>query len=369
MTLPRCFFATFLLPAILLSIGCGGQGEPQNRDAVTVTDVDSNSLTTVIDTESGVLAGPTEIMRIDDGRFAVMDRGRNSVLLMNEEWEETGSFGSTGSGPGEWDEMRGAGNLIYGNGRFVVSNRAMFRFDFYDLQGNFMASVPYAQYMNYQSKAMLPDGRLLVATEGQEDALAVILGRDEEANIVSVFGEPEPLIMERVNIEAERTALASEELTPRLKNQAIVQAFGEGYLLMMNGLGELRYYSQDGDLVWTRPLPETVTSPIFDLVVRINEESRPHTMYPLEYAFDMKTANGLVYVLTATHTEAEEIRQRLLVYDESGSMVHHYRFNHSAQEMILHQMAPIPDGTVYFTDPLNAEIVQFSPDDIAGENK
>lgn len=361
MTLSRCFFATVLLSAILLLMGCSGQEESKNPDPFTVTEIDSGSLVTVINTESGVLAGPTEIIRVGDGRIAVMDRGRNSVLLMNEEWEETGSFGSSGSGPGEWDERSGAGNLTFGNGRFVVSNRAMFRFDIYDSEGNFMASVPYAQYMNYQSKAMLPDGRLLVATAGQEDALAVVLNPEEEGNILMSFGNPEPLTSERINFEEERTALASGNVPPRLKNQAIVQSFNNGYLLLMNGLGELRYYSENGELAWSRPLPETVTEPIFNLVTEINEESRPHSIYPLQYAFDMKTMNGQVYVLTTTHPEAEEIRQRLLVYDDSGAPLHHYRFSHTAQEMVLHQMAPMPDGAVFFTDPMNAEIVRFTP--------
>jgi hypothetical protein len=361
--------AAALVLGFVFTISCSSGEQPEAGDTrVTVTDIDSDSLSTVIDTESAVLAGPTEIIRTDDNRIAVMDRGRNSVLLMNEDWEETGSFGSTGSGPGEWDEMSGAGNLTYGNGRFIVSNRGSFRFDIYDSTGEFEKSVPYPEYMNYQWKAMLPDGQLMVATAGQEDALAVILDPEEEGSIRNTFGDPEPLETERINFEVERTALASGEVPPRLKNQAIVQAFGDGYLLMMNGLGELRYYSQNGDLAWTRPLPETVTSPILDLVVSINEEGRPHTIYPLQYAFDMKTVNGLVYVLTTTHPEAEEIRQRLMVYDESGSLVNHYRFSHSGQEMILHQMAPMPDGTVYFTDPMNAEIVQFSPDEMGGEN-
>jgi hypothetical protein len=352
--------SAILMASILIHTGCGNDDNAlPETDQIDIQLITSDQIKTVIDTESVLLAGPVEIISVGEAHVAIMDRGLNRVMVFDLDGNETYSFGGTGSGPGEWDQMSGAGNLTTDNERFVVSNRSAFRFDVYDYNGNYVESISYPQYMNYESKSLLSDGRLLVATSGEEGSLAAILNLEKDGEIEKTFGDPEPFPGGRRNFEVERTMLAEGQIPPRMMNESLVQPLADGFVLLMNAMGELRFYNENGSLEWSSNIPEEITAPVLEFTILNNKENAaPHTVFPLRYAFDMQVYSDQIYILTTANPEEEYIKQHLLIFDSYGTLLEHYKFDLPAGERIMTSMVPYSERSLLFTDPMNSELVE-----------
>jgi hypothetical protein len=353
------FRVVLLFVILTLPAACSKQSEKNGQTAISRVVFLSENYSVFIDTESELLAEPIELIRAGDGQFAVMDYGLNRIVLFDEYGNKTAEIGSTGSGPGEWNRMSGARNLLFTGEHFIVSNLGNFQFDIFDSAGEFIRSVTYPQYMNHQSVSVLENKKLVVASDGHDDALAVVIDLEKDGEILNRIGVPEAEAAEIPNFEKERLELASGELPERMKNHALVEAHDNGYILFMYATGELRNYNPEGELEWKSRIPEAITEPVFSLVREQNENGPVHSVFMLRYANDLFVQDDAVYLLTYAYPDLELEEQYLLRFDLHGELIGQYLLEPPAEHSMIVAMAAGEDGDYYFLDYTNAQIVHY----------
>lgn len=361
MTSIKTAYWLFILPLFLLA-SCQTRSGQQETQPVKIDSLFIGNLDTVITTESASLGRPRELVAMDEHRFAVYDHGFKRITVFNNQGKKQYAFGAVGKGPGEWDAMSGAADLDFLEGRFFATNRSRYRFDLFDKEGRHLKSIPFPQYLANSHKTLLPGNKLLVATGGREDALAVVLDLDEAGTIVRKIGTPESEYAEERNFNRQRSAYSEGNVPESARNKALVAAGTDGYFLFMNTLGVLRRYSDDGVLVMQQEIPDNIKRARFDFVVTRNKEiTREHTVVPLHYAQDLQVHNGLIYLfMPKPHPEAEGLNHRILVYSTGGKLQNHYVFTDPEQESFLYEFMIDNDNTLYFIDFLKARILRFS---------
>jgi hypothetical protein len=355
-------FILVLLAFLLASCqSYSGQQESQSIgiDTLRVTD-----LTTIVSTESALLGEPREIISIDAYDIAVYDHAYKKIILFNSEGEKLDEFGNIGEGPGEWDSMSGAADLNFVSDLFFTNNRGRFLFDLYDRSGNHIRSVSYPQYLNYSHKTLLPDGKMLVTTNGRENAIAVVMDLNEEGNIIKRIGSPESEFSETRNIEQERITYSNGEVPENDRNRALAAKGGDGYFIFMNALGEFRHYSEGGELLFQKEIPEIIKTSVFDYVVHQNKEvAREHTVMPLAYAREMLMNEDLIYLfMPKPHPGANELDFRMLIYNSNGELQKHYVFTDPENESFLYDFTISNENNIYFIDVMRSKILKFIPD-------
>lgn len=181
----------FALLALVISIAsCKNNSGQQESQTIGIDTLQVSDLTTVVSTESALLGEPREIVSIDDNYFAVYDHAYKKIIIFNSEGDKLDEFGDVGEGPGEWDSMSGAADLNFMSDSFFTSNRGRYLFDLYDRTGNHIRSISFPQYLSYSHKTLLPDNKLLVVTNGRENALATIMDLNEEGKVIQKIGLP-----------------------------------------------------------------------------------------------------------------------------------------------------------------------------------
>lgn len=355
-------YIVLFISYLFVLTACQSQSGDQEGQAVKTDTLAINSLETVISTESQLLGEPRDIEALDGNQIAVYDHGFKQVIVFNNDGEQQRAFGKIGEGPGEWGEMSGAADLEYLNGHFFTTNRSRFLFDLYDKKGNHLKSVSFPQHLNYSHKTLLPDDKLLVTTNGRDNALAAVLDLNEVGKTIQTIGSPESEFSEKRNFELERSAYAEGEIPENALNEALAAKGEEGYFLFMNTLGELRHYSDEGKLIAKQEIPENITKPVFDYVVTQNrEEERRNTVTPLEFAQEMKVHNDRIYIfMPKPHPLAEDLNSQLLVFNSDGKFISHYIFEDPDNKSFLYDMA-IGGNNIYFIDIMNAQILKFNP--------
>lgn len=342
---------------------CQSQSEDQENQSVKTESLAIDSLETVISTESQLLGEPRDIEALDGNQIAVYDHGFKQVIVFNNDGEQQRAFGEIGEGPGEWAKMSGAADLEYLNGHFFTTNRSRFLFDIYDNQGNHLQSISFPEHLDNSHKTLLPDDKILVTTNGRDNALAAVLDLNEEGKTIQTIGSPGSEYSEERNFEQEKSAYANGEIPENALNKALAAKGEEGYFLFMNALGELRHYSDEGKLIAQQEIPENITKPVFDYVVTQNrEEERRNTVTPLEFAQEMKVHNDRIYIfMPKPHPLAEDLNSQLLVFNSDGKFISHYIFEDPDNKFFLYDMAIGGNSTIYFIDIMNAQILKFNP--------
>jgi hypothetical protein len=355
----KTHISLFILLLFFLST-CQGHSEQQKNQSVEIDSLSINDLETVVSTESELLGEPREIVSLDEQHLAVYDHGFKKIIVFNNEGNKQYEFGSIGEGPGEWDTMSGAADLEYLDEQFFTTNRSRFLFDLYDKEGNHLKSLPFPQYLKYSHKILLPANKLLVSTDGNENALAAILDLNEDGNIIQKIGSPESEYSEGRNLEQERITYSNGEIPKNALNEALVAGGQDGYFLFMNAMGELRHYSKDGELIMKQKIPANIKESRFDHVVTQNrEEAKKHTVMTLKYAQEMKIHNEQIYLfMPKPHPSVEDLDFRMLVYNTKGNLLKHYVFTDSKQESFLYNFM-INNNKVYFIDVMKAQILRL----------
>lgn len=352
----------FTFALILLLASCQNYSGQDQLQSVEIDTLYVNDLETIVSTESALVGEPREIVSMDEHAFAVYDHAYKKIIIFNSEGEKLDEFGNVGEGPGEWDSMSGAADLNFVSDRFFTNNRGRFLFDLYNRSGNHIRSILYPQYLNYSHKTLLPSGKLLVSTNGRESALAAVLDLNEEGKIVQTIGLPESEYSESRNIEQERISYSNGEIPKYHFNEALAEKGKNGYFLFMTTLGELRHYSDEGELMMQKDIPDNIKRTHFDYVVHQNKEIQQHMVLPLRYAQEMKIYDDLIYLFLAKPThEALDLDDRILVYNSKGELLKHYVFVDPENESFLYDFAIGSDNNIYFIDVMKAEILKFLP--------
>ncbi len=322
-----------------------------------------SDLAIIVSTESALLGEPREIVSMNENHLAVYDHAYKKVIIFSRNGDKLDEFGNVGDGPGEWDSMSGATDLNYLSERFFTSNRGRFLYELYDRSGNHIRSITFPQYLNYSHKTLLPDNKLLVVTNGRENALAAVTDLNEEGSIIQKIGLPESEYTERRNFEQERITYSNGEIPGNDRNRALAAKGEDGYFIFMNALGELRHYSEDGELIFQKEIPDVIKNSVFDFIIHQNkEEARLHTVMPLEYAREMLIHDGLVYLfIPKPYPGAESLDFRMLIYNSDGELLKHYMFEDPENESFLYDFAISSDNNIYFIDVMRSKILEFIP--------
>lgn len=355
-------FIFALLPLLLAS--CQNYSGQQDPQSIGIDTLRLSNLATTVSTESALLGEPREIVSMDNKHFAVYDHAYKKIIIFNSEGDKLDEFGKVGEGPGEWSSMSGASDLNFVSDLFFTNNRDRFLFDLYNSSGNHIRSISYPQYLNYSHKTLLPDGKLLVTTNGRENALAAVMDLNEEGKIIQKFGLPESEYSEGRNFEQERITYSNGEIPENDLNEALAAKSKDGYFLFMKALGELRHYSDDGELIMQQEIPEKIKKNRFDYVITRNKNDvREHTVMPLEYAREIKILNGLIYLfMPKPDPGALDLDFRMLIYNSDGELLKHYLFVDPEDESFLYDFTVGNDNNIYFIDVMKSKILTFFPE-------
>jgi hypothetical protein len=349
---------------ILAVSACNNEADPGAKSSTTSDSLEIDALNVVISTDSEILGEPREIVNMDEDQFAVYDHAYKKIMVFDKTGEKKYEFGNTGEGPGEWDPMGGARDLSYHNGTFFSNNGSRYLFDLYNKDGSHIKSISYEPYLDYAHKLLIDKNRLLTTTNGGENSLAVVLDLENELAVIDSLGEPAAGFRQRPNFEEQRTTYANGELPEGALNEALVTKIDNDHIIFMNTLGEMRRYSQDGEILFEVEIPSDVKETIFNYIVDVNKnESPPHSVRPLEYAKDIQHKNGLIYLfMPIKHPDREGLEARFLIYNKNGSLLSHYVFKPDEKETILYDFTVDEENVVYFVDVMNARVLSFDPE-------
>lgn len=349
---------TFLLAS------CQSYSDQDELQSIEIDTLQVIDLAEIVSAESALLGEPREIVSMNEKHLAVYDHAYKKIIIFNSEGDKLDEFGNVGEGPGEWDSMSGAADLNFDSDLFFTNNRGRFLFDLYNRSGNHIRSISYPQYLNYSHKTLLPDGKLLVTTNGRENALAAVMDLNEMGNIIKRIGSPESEFSEARNIEQERLKYSNGEIPENDRNRALAAKGDDGYFIFMNALGELRHYSEDGELLFQKEIPEIIKTSVFDFVVHQNKEvAREHTVIRLAYARKMLINDDLIYLfMPKPHPGANELDFRMLVYNTNGELQKHYVFTDPEDESFLYDFTISNENNIYFIDVMSSKILKYIPD-------
>jgi len=359
----KIYLFLFGLPALLLA-SCQTYSEDQESQSLAIDTLLISDLEPIVSSESALLGEPREIVSIHEYNFAVYDHAHKKIIIFNNEGDKLYEFGAIGGGPGEWDTMSGAADLNFISDRFFTTNRGRFLYDFYDISGNHIKSISFPQYLSNSHKTVLKDDKLLVATNGRENAIAAVMELNEEGNIIQRIGSPESEYSEVRNIEQERVAYSNGVIPESDRNRALAAKGEDGYFIFMNALGELRHFSDDGELIFQIEIPDLIKTSVFDFVVHQNrEELREQTVMPLAYAREMLMHEDLIFLfMPKPHPASMDLDFRMLIYNSTGELLKHYVFEDPENESFLYDFAISSDNTIYFIDVMRSEVLSFDPD-------
>ena len=346
----------------ILVHACSQDGPPQaNIPSVDPQSVQIGSLDVVISQETDLLGEPREIVYMDEQHFAIYDHAFNKIMVFDTSGSKQYDFGSVGRGPGEWDPMSGAADLNFRNDQFLTTNREEFRLDLFSREGEHIKTIPYSHYPRYSQKVWIADNELLVSTLGKENALAVVTSLDDEEDIRQRIGKPATNYSQRVDLDQERQAYANGEIPESAQNEALAAKTEDGFILFINALGEIRKYSDQGELLFKKLIPNTVRDPIFDHIVQRNTElDSPGVVAPLQYAKDVQVKNGLLYIFIPKQGLDPNLPDsQLLIYDLQGELKKQLVFTDPQREHFLYDMMIDHKNTIYLIDIMNAQVLRY----------
>lgn len=343
-----------LLLFLLLLSGCQ-QDESVSLPATEVSVPDtlySSEFEVVVGLESDPFGMMWMVRRVDDRRFAVVDMQEQVVRVFATDGTELFHFGGEGRGPGEWEEY--ARSFSYRDSLFLLKDSGNLRVNMYDREGVPLSSVSIEARYRYSGMYQPKAGLLVLSTNGYEGALAKVLNLYDPDAPVQKIGEPvEDPPEGMADLARVRERMTQGEIPALIINEALVAANDLGTFILMNSLGELRFYGTAGNLEWSRQLPEEVTRPIHEHIIERNRSTSGHGYVGLEYAGDMRIFEDALYLLmTPENTGDEESPQNLLVYSLNGELIQRYIITGEGGDLpgFVTSFDLLDDGAILFTD-------------------
>jgi hypothetical protein len=350
----------WILPLLLLA-SCGGEPKRGNQ-TIAIDTLRIDDFEVIVSSDSGHLADPRELVLMNGNGFAVYDKGFNQIILFDQNGNKTSSFGKTGRGPGEWGQNFGATDLNFVEDQFLIYNRETYSFQLYDANGQHIHTVRSDQKFNYNFKLLLPDQTILVATDGQDSSLAVVMDLKDGGRILRKYGTPKSEYIEMRSFEEERISYSNGSIPASALNDVLVAKTDVGAVLFFKATGELRHVSDDGEILFTQELPASLKDPVLQNVIIQNRDfAMPNTVLPLEYFHLMRVRNNLIYLFNVKHAESGEgLDSRIMVYDMNGELKKHYVYSDPINESFIGMMAVGDEDDFFFIDS-NARILKYSP--------
>ncbi len=329
--------STLLLTSVLF-IFCADNTEPDDQNPFPELEIIPYAdLERVIRDDSFLLAQPMYITGLGDQGVLVYDGGLGQYIHFDYEGSKLKEFGTTGRGPGEYDQFSGLRDLELVNNLFLGVDWNKFLINKYTSEWEFLESTAVRDSMRYHDIDFINESSMLQATHGLEGALAVVREIDGQ-KILQRVGDVQGKAVEAMGIEELRLKYAEGEIPREQQHAALVHFIDGHYLLFMKALGELRIYDEEGAILRRSRLPDSLLSPLKDYVIQTNKDGRPMRVMNLNYATAMKVFDDTIYLFTAdSDPDGNLFHTNFITADLNGSFTRYMQIEN-------------PDGSSYFSD-------------------
>lgn len=297
-------FGHSILPmasVLLFAISCGTEKESHvsriGQDTLVAPD-------TLVTTASGLIGSPSDLALSRDGHLLLADRGFNRILVIPKDRSEPTFWGTEGDGPGEFRQPWA----------LTVSSDTLFVYDMrkravlvFRWPHEFIRAYPVSVPQIARGRGMTPHGELIVATNGQDSVLAVVV--DSAGLPVRGFGKPVAPPGAFLNFPEMKRQYSEGKVPSEHLNDVLPAVSIDGVLfLAFYATPEVRAYGPDGSLLWTRRFEE----PIFDRNLRVvaqrnRENPDPSRMSALWLFFDAQVIDGDLWLLLNTAEEEDGV--------------------------------------------------------------
>ncbi len=269
--------------------GCGGESQPAAVIADTLRGPEM-----VVSPASGLIGGLSDMQLGPDGTLYLLDLQNQHVVALRP-GGDTVIIGRDGSGPGELERpvsMAVSGDTVW------VHDIGTSRVQAFRTSGAYLTGwrVP-ANGMGGGS-AMLPDGTVAVATGGADSTLVEVFGPD--GGKIAGFGNPPGPPTTVWDFSAMRSEIRAGHVPDQFRNLAMPFWGPDRALwLILVAEGEVRRYSETGQLRWRRPLQDATLDTIRNTFFNAGRnEKNPAFLPMLRIARDAQaTTQGLWLML------------------------------------------------------------------------
>lgn len=281
-----CAAAASVIVASFLWSACGPAGDVQRDFVVTRS-------SEFVAPDSGLLAVPMDMAVDDKGRVYVLDWRESRIAVFNHEGLHIATIGQEGGGPGEL--RRPTGLWVVSDTLHIMDMRNG-RMQRLLRSGEYVDVRPLPAGANLGRLAWWPSGRHVVATMGQQGALARMVDRDGQ--LVSLLGTSLAPPELRYNTAQIKQDAAAGNVPAIFRNTARpVAASDGGAWLVLQGEGVVERYDDLGARLWA----EVLTVPEVDIIRRQFFEANADPSNPgiegLEYAADAFAVGDDLWIL------------------------------------------------------------------------
>ena len=277
---------------VLLAVSHAACTRP-NPPAARAPDIVLPVYTTVVSTESGLIAYPSALEIDDDGQVWIADFVNNRLLCVSPHGEIVRTLGRSGAGPAELD---GPIALLVQDSSLLVVEVRNGRVQDISFSGESLATY---RLLGPPGLATLTqDRRLASPARGETDAL-IAVHRLDNPNFPVTLG---PRVVAEVSgwdFTSIRARIRDGIIPDEFRNQATpVSAVDGGFWVIVQTEAELRRYSPSGTLEWTRVLdfPE-IQHARADFFRKNNEESNPAMIHTLVTVTDAQEVGSELWLM------------------------------------------------------------------------
>jgi hypothetical protein len=331
----------------------------EKLDFPSLTTINVEDLKVLPIENSVILAQPIYLTKFDEESFLVYDSGVSKYFQFDTTGKKINEFGKAGRGPGEYSAFSGLSDMQRIGDVLLGVDVYQYLINMYDLNGDFLVSYPHEKTMKFNNVDFIDKNSMLQATNGAENSLAIIRELDS-GDIVKRIGNPVAKYEPEMSIEEKRKAYEKKEIPSTSISGALVKNTSNNYILFMEALGELRFYSKSGKLVNTINLPDSLKNPLKEFVFKANADGRPGRVMELSYAEYIKVFNDNIFLFIPDFdVEENRFNTRLIISDLNGSFIKYIEFKNSENYRYFTDFIVTEDDTIIMIDPINSEIVYY----------
>ena len=304
-----------MIVLLLFAVSCGGEGNAGGGPF----DVALGEPSVVVSLESELIGHPTDMALDPSGRLWVADARSHRVLVVEPDGAVALMIEGEGEGPGEF---RTPSVLEVRDTLVRVLDSGSMRAQDYRLDGNHIADHPFASSM--LGAAALSGDRIALPTLGRDSALVEVRGLFDSTRVL--LGPPvvpRPTLFDMTAMKAE---VAAGGVPAQMRNSALPVAGSEGVTwVLVQTEGEVRKYTADGELLWSRVLDVPEVEQARREFFRKNAETtEPFAMHFLQTVAAAREVDGDLWLMMAGEAgaptalyvldgEMGEVRGRLTV--------------------------------------------------------
>lgn len=343
-----------LLPLFLLTffVGSCTFGEKE-KNVFIKEEIREASLLLSADS-SDIIRGPSVIKAVEDG-FLLYDYSKKKIFKLNYEGGKVFSFGKTGRGPGEFQDVFGMWEL---DDHFQIFDYTSAKLIVYSSEGTAAKDIPlsFEQFPERPVRVELlqSSDQFIYPSFGRNGSLLTFV--DLETKNVEYFGNAVDDYVQLVDFEKANQAILSGQIPAHVQNSVLLRSNQTGIFSFESTTGILKKYSFSKELIWEKHLDVPALEGLFDQIFKKNIERIKNglpTTHSFAYGKGIDTNDEGVAILLNV---LEDQPVTVAWVPNSGEKITVVSFE--GIENHLHQsFALAKDGSwIFFVDILNGEI-------------